>query len=77
MGGDKAHDSEAKLRELYRWVYARDPDAEELKIGLAHLEKHKDNPKVAFEDITWADDQHERVLVQSLTVFAVRGHACG
>jgi hypothetical protein len=51
---DKSRDNEAKLRELYRWVYAREPDAEELRIGLAHLEKHKENPKLAFEDITWA-----------------------
>jgi len=51
---DKDHDSEAKLRELYRWAYAREPDADELKIGLAHVEKHKDNQKLAFEDITWA-----------------------
>jgi hypothetical protein len=52
--GDKERDNEVKLRELYRWVYAREPDAEELKIALAHLEKHKDNSKIAFEDITWA-----------------------
>jgi hypothetical protein len=25
-----------------------------LKIALAHLDKHKDNAKLAFEDITWA-----------------------
>ena len=52
--GDKNRNDEAKLRELYRWTYAREPDAEELKIGLAHLEKHKDNPRLAYEDITWA-----------------------
>jgi hypothetical protein len=52
--GDKNRDNEVKLRELYRWVYSREPEADELKIGVAHLEKHKDNAKLAFEDITWA-----------------------
>ena len=54
FANDKARSDEEKLRELYRWVYAREPDADELRIGLAHLQKHADNPKLAFEDITWA-----------------------
>lgn len=54
LANDKARSDEDKLRELYRWVYARDPDADELRIGLAHLQKHADNPKLAYEDITWA-----------------------
>ena len=51
---DKDHPADVKIKELYRWVYSREPDSEELQIALAHLEKHKDNPKVAFEDIVWA-----------------------
>ena len=47
-----------RVNELYRWFYARDPQAEELKIALAHIEKHekneKSNAKVAYEDIVWA-----------------------
>lgn len=54
LAQDKDRKDEDKLRELYRWVYAREPDAEELRVGLAHVEKHKDNPKIAYEDITWA-----------------------
>ena len=50
----KDRSNEEKINELYRWVYSRLPDAEETKIALAHLEKHKENPKVAFEDIIWA-----------------------
>jgi hypothetical protein len=46
--------TEEKVRELYRWVYSREPSAEEIPIALAHLEKHKDNPQVAWEDIVWA-----------------------
>lgn len=54
FAGDKDHSNEAKIRELYRWVYSREPDAEEMKIAATHLEKHKDNPKIAYEDIVWA-----------------------
>lgn len=54
LAKDKDRKDEDKLRELYRWVYAREPDAEELRVGLAHVEKHKETPKVAYEDITWA-----------------------
>lgn len=54
MANEKDRPSEDKIRELYRWVYARDPDAEELSIAVAHLNKHQDNLKLALEDITWA-----------------------
>jgi hypothetical protein len=54
FAADMNRPADEKLKELYRWVYSRDPDAEELAIGLAYLEKHKDNPKLAYEDITWA-----------------------
>ena len=54
FASDKDHPSEGKIKELYRWVYSREPDQDEMQIALAHLEKHKDNPKVAFEDIVWA-----------------------
>lgn len=54
FANDKDHPADLKIKELYRWVYSREPDTEEMKIALAHLEKHKDNPKLAFEDIVWA-----------------------
>lgn len=43
-----------RIEELYRWVYSREPDPEETEIALAHIEKHKDNVKIAYEDILWA-----------------------
>lgn len=43
-----------RIQELYRWVYSREPDPEETEIALAHIEKHKDNVKIAYEDILWA-----------------------
>ena len=54
LAGDTERANEDKLRELYRWVYSRDPDVEELAIALAHIEKHPDDVKVAWEDIVWA-----------------------
>jgi hypothetical protein len=48
---------EVRLRELYRWVYSREPSADELHIAEAHLGKHmKDgkDTKAAYEDIVWA-----------------------
>ena len=54
FANDKDHPIEVKINELYRWVYSREPDSEEMRIATAHLEKHKDNPKLAFEDIVWA-----------------------
>lgn len=54
LAEDTERSNEDKLRELYRWVYSREPDSEELTIALAHIEKHQDDPKVAWEDIVWA-----------------------
>jgi len=49
---DRPH--EEKIQELYRWVYARDAEPDEIQIALAHIQKHQDNPKLAYEDILWA-----------------------
>ncbi|QDU79997.1 Bacterial Ig-like domain (group 2) [Polystyrenella longa] len=52
----KAEDStsEEKIRELYRWMYAREPNPDELSVALAHIEKNKENSRTAYEDIVWA-----------------------
>lgn len=54
LANDKARPDDQKVRELYRWVYSREPVEDELKVALAHLEKHKDSPKIAWEDVLWA-----------------------
>lgn len=54
LAADTKRPHEERLRELYRWVFAREPDAEELQVALAHVAKHGDNPKLAYEDIMWA-----------------------
>lgn len=54
LANQKDRPHEDRIREMYRWVYAREPDAEELEIAKGHIEKNKDNEKVAYEDILWA-----------------------
>ena len=54
MSNDKVRTHDEKVKELYRWVYSREPNADEMKIALAHLAKHEANPKIAYEDILWA-----------------------
>lgn len=54
LAADKDRPHEERIRELYRWVYSRDPVKEELDIALAHIAKHNDNARVAYEDIVWA-----------------------
>lgn len=46
--------NEDRIRELYRWVYSREPDGEELKLALGHIAKHEKDVKIAYEDILWA-----------------------
>lgn len=59
LAKEKDRSNEDKVRELYRWVYSREPipDADaakdELKIALAHIEK-TENKQIAFEDLLWA-----------------------
>jgi hypothetical protein len=54
LAADKERTHDAKVRELYRWVYSREPVADELKVALAHIAKHDKNEKIAYEDIVWA-----------------------
>jgi hypothetical protein len=44
----------AKIRELYRWVYSREPNDDELQIAVSHLAKHRADTRPAYEDIVWA-----------------------
>lgn len=54
LAGDKARSHEEKVRELYRWVYSREPKPDELQIAVKHIEKHGDKTQIAYEDIIWA-----------------------
>ncbi|MFQ5732007.1 MAG: DUF1549 domain-containing protein [Planctomycetaceae bacterium] len=54
LAKDKNRSAEDKVRELYLWVYSREPISEEMQIALAHIKKHPKDPKTAYEDIVWA-----------------------
>jgi hypothetical protein len=54
LAAEKERPEEAKIAELYLWVYSRQPTDDETKVALAHIEKHQDNKKHAYEDILWA-----------------------
>ncbi|HUG92908.1 MAG TPA: DUF1549 domain-containing protein [Planctomycetaceae bacterium] len=54
LASEKDRPHEARLRELYLWVYAREPQPDEMQIALAHIARHEQNPKIAYEDILWA-----------------------
>jgi len=54
LAKDQERPHEDKIKELYRWVYAREPDSEEMQIALGHIAKHEEKPQTAYEDIVWA-----------------------
>ncbi len=65
LAADTTRADDAKIFELYRLAYSRDPRAEELQIARAYLEKcsakssdEKGNPingrRTAYEDMVWA-----------------------
>jgi len=43
-----------KVEELFLWAFGRKPTSDDLSAALAHIEKHKANKKVAYENILWA-----------------------
>jgi hypothetical protein len=54
LANDKDREHEYRIKELYRWVYSREPESDELAIALSHIAKHEKDPKIAYEDILWA-----------------------
>ena len=54
LSADKERSHDDKVKELYRWAYSREPNADEMQIALAHIQKHEAAPKTAYEDILWA-----------------------
>ncbi|MGD9644464.1 MAG: DUF1549 domain-containing protein [Pirellulales bacterium] len=53
LAGDSSRPDEEKLKELYLWVYSREPSADELAVATGHLDKSA-NKQQAYEDILWA-----------------------
>jgi hypothetical protein len=40
--------------ELFLWAFARKATPAQREAALAHIGKHKDNKKLAYENILWA-----------------------
>jgi hypothetical protein len=54
LATDAARPDDERIRELYRWVFSREPNAEELEVAIAYLKKHADNVRRGYEDVVWA-----------------------
>ena len=54
LAADTSRSHAAKVKELYEVVYSRPPRANELKLARAYIDRHKDNPRIAYEDLLWA-----------------------
>ena len=53
LSREKDRPDDQRISELYFWAFARQPDAEELKIATAHINK-SENKQQAYEDVLWA-----------------------
>jgi Protein of unknown function (DUF1553)/Protein of unknown function (DUF1549) len=53
LAADASQPDEAKIRDLYRLAFSREPNDEELKMTLAYLAE-KPNRREAFEDVVWS-----------------------
>ena len=63
LAADAKRNDEAKLTEIYQWVASRQPTPQQVKLGLAHIEKRTAGKtdkelvaakRQAYEDLLWA-----------------------
>ncbi|HRA90208.1 MAG TPA: S-layer protein, partial [Planctomycetaceae bacterium] len=45
---------EQRIGELYRWVFSREPSADELEVAVSYIKSHEPNIRGGYEDIVWA-----------------------
>ncbi len=45
---------EQRIGELYRWVFSREPSADELEVAVSYIKRHEPNIQGGYEDIVWA-----------------------
>jgi hypothetical protein len=45
---------EDKVKELFFWVFARQPSQEHLSVALEHISRNNMNKKMAYENLIWA-----------------------
>ena len=46
--------NEDRVKELYRWVFSREPNVEELDVATSYIKRHEANVRGVYEDIVWA-----------------------
>ncbi len=49
-----ARPDEEKVKELFLWVFARQPSSEHLAVAVDHINRHATNKKLAYENLIWA-----------------------
>ena len=54
FAGETERANEDRVKELYRWVFAREPNVEELQVATGYLKSHEANVRGGYEDIVWA-----------------------
>lgn len=64
LANDKSLTDEEKVRELYSWVYSRQPDNNELKVFLDYIDFKRrssdktttlqDQVRIGYQDTLWA-----------------------
>ena len=54
FAAETARANEDRVKELYRWVFAREPNVEELEVAMSYLKSHEANVRGGYEDIVWA-----------------------
>jgi hypothetical protein len=53
LAKDPRPDAE-KVEEIFLWAFARRPSADHLQLALAHINRHAQNKRIAYENILWA-----------------------
>lgn len=54
LAAETERSHEQRIAELYRWVFAREPNAEELDVAVSYIKRHEPNFQGGYEDIVWA-----------------------
>lgn len=54
LSGETERPNEERIKELYRWVFAREPNSEELEVAIGYIKSHEANVRGGYEDIVWA-----------------------
>jgi hypothetical protein len=54
LAKDAKRSDQQKVEELFLWAFAHKPAADQMQAAMAHIAKHPQDKKVAYENILWA-----------------------